>query len=94
MENIKKRSRLFHDRPMSPMDTAIYWIEYIIRHNGASHLRVVGKDLPWYQYLMLDVIGFLLIVLWLIVQLIYSIARFIALKRKKMVNLRNKNKFV
>jgi hypothetical protein len=40
------------------MDTATYWVEYVIRHKGAPHLRVAGLDLPWYQYHLLDVIAF------------------------------------
>ena len=56
-ENAKRRSDLFHDRPVSPLDTAVYWVEYVIKHRGAPHLRVAGVDLPWYQYLLLDVIA-------------------------------------
>jgi glucuronosyltransferase len=37
------------------METAIFWTEYVIRHKGAPHLRSAGADLPWYQYLLLDV---------------------------------------
>jgi glucuronosyltransferase len=41
---------------MSPLDTAVYWVEYVIRHRGASHLRNVGADLTWYRYYLGDVI--------------------------------------
>jgi hypothetical protein len=44
------------------MDTAIYWVEYVIRHKGAPHLRVAGLDLPWYQYHLLDVIAFIVLI--------------------------------
>jgi hypothetical protein len=56
--NAKKRSEFFHDRLVAPLDTAVYWVEYVIRHGGAPHLRVAGLDLPWYKYLLLDVIAF------------------------------------
>nr|CAD7588238.1 unnamed protein product [Timema genevievae] len=59
-ENAKQVARAFRDRPLSAMDTAIYWIEYIIRHKGAHHLRSAAADLPWYQILLLDVIAVLL----------------------------------
>ncbi|XP_068906139.1 UDP-glucosyltransferase 2-like isoform X2 [Tenebrio molitor] len=55
-ENSERASRLFKDRPMSPLDTAVYWVEYVIRHRGASHLRNVGADLSWYRYYLGDVI--------------------------------------
>ncbi|XP_033962055.1 UDP glucuronosyltransferase 5 family, polypeptide G1 [Pseudochaenichthys georgianus] len=54
-ENIQRLSRLHHDQPMSPMDTAIFWIEYVIRNKGAAHLQSVGFSLPWYTYFSLDV---------------------------------------
>lgn len=43
-------SKIFHDKPMTPIDTANYWIEYVVRHNGATHLQVAGLKLTWYQY--------------------------------------------
>ncbi|XP_972644.2 UDP-glycosyltransferase UGT5-like [Tribolium castaneum] len=55
-ENAKIRSQIFHDRQVHPMDTAVYWVEYVIRHRGAPHLQVAALDLPWYKYLLVDVI--------------------------------------
>ncbi|GJQ66557.1 hypothetical protein Trydic_g4540 [Trypoxylus dichotomus] len=46
--SVEKISRLFKDRPMSALDTAIYWVEYVMRHNGAPHLRSIAADLPWF----------------------------------------------
>uniref|UniRef100_A0A3B5AS28 UDP-glucuronosyltransferase n=1 Tax=Stegastes partitus TaxID=144197 RepID=A0A3B5AS28_9TELE len=59
-ENIKRLSKLHRDRPMSPMDTAIFWIEYVIRNKGAAHLTSAGFSLPWYSYFCLDVVAFIL----------------------------------
>uniref|UniRef100_A0AAR5NYV6 UDP-glucuronosyltransferase n=2 Tax=Dendroctonus ponderosae TaxID=77166 RepID=A0AAR5NYV6_DENPD len=56
-KNVQEKSKIFHDRSQKPMDTAVYWIEYVIRHKGAPHLRVAGVRLPWYKYFMLDVLG-------------------------------------
>lgn len=47
---------------MKPLDKAIYWIEYVIRHNGAHHLKTAGNKLNWIQFLSIDVIIFLLII--------------------------------
>ncbi|XP_037540272.1 UDP-glucuronosyltransferase 1-2-like [Nematolebias whitei] len=58
--NIKHLSQLHRDRPMSPLDTAIFWIEYVIRHKGAAHLKSAGISLPWYAYYSLDVAAILL----------------------------------
>lgn len=54
-EKAKEHAKLFKDRPMTPLDTALYWIEYVIRHNGAPHLKSVATELYWYQYYLLDV---------------------------------------
>ncbi|XP_039956474.1 UDP-glycosyltransferase UGT5-like [Bactrocera tryoni] len=55
-DNIKRFSNIFHDRPMGPRENAIYWIDYVIRHKGARHLRSAGLDLKWYQFYLLDMI--------------------------------------
>ncbi|XP_057580979.1 UDP-glucuronosyltransferase 2A1-like [Hippopotamus amphibius kiboko] len=59
-ENAMRLSRIHHDQPMKPLDRAVFWIEFIMRHKGAKHLRPAAHDLTWYQYRSLDVIGFLL----------------------------------
>ncbi|KAJ8928778.1 hypothetical protein NQ314_018636 [Rhamnusium bicolor] len=57
-DTVKKRSAFLRDRPVKPLDLAIYWTEFVIRHSGAPHLRVAALDLSWYQYLLLDVLLF------------------------------------
>lgn len=59
LRKAKKQSDLTHDRPMSPLQTAVYWVEFVCRHKDAGHLRVAGTDLPWYKYNLVDVILFL-----------------------------------
>ncbi|XKL68000.1 hypothetical protein PGB90_003491 [Kerria lacca] len=49
--NMKELSKIFKDRPMSPLDTALYWIEYVLRHKGAKHMRSESANIPLYQYL-------------------------------------------
>jgi len=61
-QNALAVARTFHDRPMSSLNTATYWTEYVIRHNGAPHMRSAALDLAWYQYLLLDVIAFILVI--------------------------------
>ncbi|XP_037597676.1 UDP-glucuronosyltransferase 1A3 isoform X3 [Cebus imitator] len=59
-ENIMRLSSLHKDRPVEPLDLAVFWVEFVMRHKGAPHLRPAAHDLTWYQYHSLDVIGFLL----------------------------------
>ncbi|XP_015230863.1 PREDICTED: UDP-glucuronosyltransferase 2C1-like [Cyprinodon variegatus] len=60
-ENMMRLSRIHHDRPMSPLDEAVFWIEFTMRNKGAKHLRVQAHELTWYQYHSLDVLTFFLI---------------------------------
>ncbi|KAA0716243.1 UDP-glucuronosyltransferase 2A1 [Triplophysa tibetana] len=59
-ESMMKLSRIHHDRPMKPLDQAVFWIEFVMRNKGAKHLRVQAHQLTWYQYYLLDVMAFLL----------------------------------
>ncbi|XP_074200501.1 UDP-glucuronosyltransferase 2C1-like [Camelus bactrianus] len=59
-ENAMKLSRIHHDQPVKPLDRAVFWIEFVMRHKGAKHLRPAAHNLTWYQYHSLDVTGFLL----------------------------------
>ncbi|XP_066089186.1 UDP-glucuronosyltransferase 2B18-like [Saccopteryx bilineata] len=60
-ENVMKLSRIHHDQPVKPLDRAVFWIEFVMCHKGAKHLRPASYDLNWVQYHSLDVIGFLLV---------------------------------
>ncbi|NXH72972.1 UD11 glucuronosyltransferase, partial [Hydrobates tethys] len=64
-ENIKRLSDLHLDRPIHPLDLAVHWVEFVMRHKGAPHLRPAAHDLNWIQYHSLDVIAFLLAVVFL-----------------------------
>ncbi|XP_066135942.1 UDP-glucuronosyltransferase 2A1 isoform X3 [Saccopteryx bilineata] len=59
-ENAMRLSRIHHDQPVKPLDRAVFWIEFVMRHKGAKHLRPAAHNLTWVQYHSLDVIGFLL----------------------------------
>lgn len=59
----KEVSTLLRDNLVHPMDEAIYWMEYVARHKGAKHLKSYAVNIPWYTYLLLDVIGFVLLVI-------------------------------
>ncbi|XP_065770122.1 UDP-glucuronosyltransferase 2B17-like isoform X3 [Muntiacus reevesi] len=59
-ENVMRLSTIQHDQPIKPLDRAVFWIEFVMRHKGAKHLRPAIHDLTWFQYHSLDVVGFLL----------------------------------
>ena len=63
-------SSLLKDRPRSPLQETCDWIEYVIRHGGARHLRAQVFNIPWYQYYLLDVMAFLVAMVTLVVVVI------------------------
>ncbi|KAH8281700.1 hypothetical protein KR054_002412, partial [Drosophila jambulina] len=81
----ERASRIFKDRPVSAMDTAMYWIEYVIEHQGASHLVTAGVNLPWYQFYLLDIIGLGLVFLLITISVMVNLYR-------KLISIAFKNK--
>ncbi|XP_049767646.1 UDP-glycosyltransferase UGT5-like [Schistocerca cancellata] len=71
----KDLSRLYHDRPRTPMEELVYWTEYVARHKGASHMRSAAVDLSWYQLCLLDVVIFILTIVTVVVSLLVIILR-------------------
>lgn len=41
-----------------PLDRAVYWMEYVIRHQGAPQLRSAVRHLSFYQKGLADVVLF------------------------------------
>lgn len=84
---------MFHDRPMKPLDKAVYWIEYVIRHNGAHHLKTAANKLNWIQFLSIDIILLTLIVLLIFFNiLIYIVSKVYKLYIKRRESNTNNNK--
>ncbi|XP_068992607.1 UDP-glucosyltransferase 2-like [Neodiprion pinetum] len=86
--NAARYSRLFKDRPMSPLDEAVFWIEYIIR-NGGEPLRSSALHLYWFQYYLIDVILFLLAV-----PTLFLLSLFHVLKRVLRTNKSTKTRTI
>lgn len=55
--NVLRVSKMFKDRPMTPVDTAIYWIEFIHRH-GKDAMKSPIVNMTWWQTSLLDVYTF------------------------------------
>ncbi|XP_017775676.1 PREDICTED: 2-hydroxyacylsphingosine 1-beta-galactosyltransferase-like [Nicrophorus vespilloides] len=60
-QEVKRMQYLLKDQKESPLDRAIYWTEYVIRHRGAPHLQSTAKDLNFVQYFLLDVIAIIVL---------------------------------
>lgn len=84
-QNMRKLSQLLHDKPMKPLDSAVFWIEYVMRNKGAAHLRTESYKLPWFVYHCLDVMVFFLVSALLIVSLIWISCRLLIRFMMRMV---------
>lgn len=59
-EKAREIATRYRDQPMTPLDTATYWIEYVARHKGALFMQSPAQDLCFSSYHMLDVYLFLM----------------------------------
>ncbi|XP_017031367.1 UDP-glucosyltransferase 2 [Drosophila kikkawai] len=53
-ERAKEMSEAFRDRPLSPLETAVWWTEYALRHRNAALIRLNSGDISLMQYYRLD----------------------------------------
>ncbi|CAH0555382.1 unnamed protein product [Brassicogethes aeneus] len=60
--NARKRSNILRDKPILPIELAMFWIEHVLRHDGIDYLRSTSLDLSWYQKYLLDVILFVVLI--------------------------------
>ncbi|XP_042343822.1 LOW QUALITY PROTEIN: UDP-glucuronosyltransferase 2B17-like [Plectropomus leopardus] len=54
--NMQRLSRLHRDQPITPLENALFWLEFVMRHKGAAHLRTESYKMPWYSYHSVDVL--------------------------------------
>lgn len=54
-QRAQRLSEIHKDQPGHPVNRTVYWINYILRHNGAQHLRAAVYSISLYQYFLLDI---------------------------------------
>ncbi|XP_041706105.1 UDP glucuronosyltransferase 5 family, polypeptide G2 [Coregonus clupeaformis] len=81
--SMKRLSSLHRDQPLHPLDRAAFWVEYVIRNKGASHLRTEAYSMPWYSYYSLDVVALLLTIPLGSVGALFSFVRVLLKRRSK-----------
>ncbi|KAL0276589.1 UNVERIFIED_CONTAM: hypothetical protein PYX00_004135 [Menopon gallinae] len=76
-ENAKKLSAIYRDTMEKPLDKAIFWTEYALRHKGAPHLSLFARRMAWYEKTQLDVCLFLLILLLHILFVVFKVLQWL-----------------
>lgn len=76
--NAKINANRFNDRIKSPEETTVYWVEYVIRHRGAPHMKSPAHNLSFIQRNLIDVYcSFALILIMILAINIWLVRRFI-----------------
>ncbi|XP_063061950.1 UDP-glucuronosyltransferase 2C1-like [Engraulis encrasicolus] len=88
-DNMRRLSRLHRDQPTKPLDSALFWIEHVMRHKGAAHLRTESYRLPWYSYRSVDMVMALLSAVFAMVLVaIALVVAVVAMVRRLRLTLR------
>lgn len=76
-ENAVVYSEIYKDGFLKPIDRAVYWIDYVLRNNGASYLKSNSIQLNSIQYLLVDIIISLSIGFVLLMYFFYKILKIV-----------------
>ncbi len=70
-DNVRKLSFMMRELQNSSVSDPGFWIEHVIRH-GDAHLRSRAFQLPWYQFLMLDILAVVLVFVYALKFLVFD----------------------
>lgn len=73
--NAKLNADRFNDRERTPEETTVYWVEYVIRHRGAPHMKSPAHNLTFVERNLIDVYGSMILILITIMTINIWIAR-------------------
>lgn len=76
-DNMKKISSRFRDRLNSPLETAIFWLEYVIRHNGSEFLKSPMANMSFVEYYTFELllVSFAIVVFTLLLVMLVMMYR-------------------
>lgn len=77
-QRAQKLSEIHRDQPGHPVRRAVYWIEYVLRHAGAPHLRAAVHQLSFCQYFLLDAAAVLVLAGAVLYMLLARVAALLA----------------
>jgi len=67
--------RLYTDREKTPVEKAVWWIEYVARNGieGCKMMKPIAEHIPWIQYHHLDVLFIFVTVIVIIISIFVSL---------------------
>lgn len=90
-ENAKKASQYLTEQPVKPIDSAIFWVNQVIKHKGADHLRSAAMDLEWYQIYSVDLIAIVVLVDLILLVVFYTICKKLCCKKNNCDDKKKKD---
>lgn len=86
-----KRSLLFRERLNTPLETAMYWVDHVLKHKGTSHLRPASTQLTAFEFYSIDVFIILALIFWITMKIVQFLIRQIFQKLKSVKNTLSPN---
>ena len=70
LKNAQKYGSMLNDQITKPLDRAVWWIEHVIKHPKMYQGKSPANKLYWFQYFLLDVILFYLIISYCFIKVV------------------------
>ncbi|KAJ0171764.1 hypothetical protein K1T71_012527 [Dendrolimus kikuchii] len=75
--NIIRLRSIMNDQPQTALDRSVWWVEHVLRHKGAEHLRSPAANMSWSEYLELELVSVVLLSVISFVSLIIVMLRYL-----------------
>lgn len=85
---VQRLSQVFRDRPLTPLQSVVYWIEYVIRYDGARHMQSPAVHLNFIQNNSIDVLLFFAVTFYIVLKVLQFFLRII-LRTIKHIHYKN-----
>lgn len=74
-KNIKILSELVYEDQTSSQEKVVWWVEHVIKHKGAEHLKYIGRKVPFYEKYCIDVLAILTLTIFTMLKISHLIRR-------------------
>lgn len=87
----KEVQALWKDNMVDPMDTFVWWIEYVVKYKGAKHLKSQATEMSWISYLLIDVVVASIAVVAGTIYLLYALLRKLCCRKQAPAKKKKQN---
>lgn len=95
-ERVVELADLMEDEPMLPLQRAVWWVEYVLRHKDLSHLKGPAASATLNDVYLLDIVAVLVavlaVVLWALIMFVKIVRNIILRVLAPEVNKSRKKK--